>query len=214
MNGPFGDPLPHTPGLGVPLPAAPIPQELLRLHYVLESLSPAPRVLQLVAAGAGEGTSTIAGMLARVAAERQNRSVLLLQSGGPAAPGGCVAEAWRGALPLKQSAAVPARDGAYWRARLDPTPELAATGWSDVFAAVRREFDMTLLDCRAAQAAPDAVALARYCDGTILVVRAEAATCADVLALRQEIERVGGRLVGAVFNRERQHMPNWLRRWV
>ncbi len=211
--------------MGVPLPGRAIPEALVKLYYTIDALRPAGEnlVLQLVAAGAGQGTSTIAGMLARTAAAR-DQSVLLLDCGHrerpasfAAGPGpSSIAEAFRAGLPLPQAATAPAADGPYRLAALAPRPhtllDLPTTGWRAIFAALRGGFDMVLLDSPAAAVAPEAAALARYCDGTILVVQAEATTAQAVQDLRRDIERAGGRIVGAVLNRERSHLPGWLSR--
>jgi Mrp family chromosome partitioning ATPase len=50
---------------------------------------------------------------------------------------------------------------------------------------------------------PEATALARHCDGSVLVVAAGKTSQSEIGAARRQIERVGGQVVGLVLNRER-----------
>ncbi|MBV8651894.1 MAG: hypothetical protein JO255_10545 [Alphaproteobacteria bacterium] len=71
---------------------------------------------------------------------------------------------------------------------------------------------MVVLDCPATTEHPDSAALARHCDGTVLVVRAEGVRQAVIRASKLGIERMGGQILGVVLNRRRKYIPEWLYR--
>ncbi|MGE4049378.1 MAG: hypothetical protein AB7F35_31375, partial [Acetobacteraceae bacterium] len=60
--------------------------------------------------------------------------------------------------------------------------------------------------------APEAAAVSRYCDGSVLVVAAGRTTQSEIETAKTLIERLGGQTVGVVLNRERSVMPSWLNR--
>ena len=76
-------------------------------------------------------------------------------------------------------------------------------------------FDVILLDTPPALVVSDAVALAPYTDGVVVVADAAKTTRAAVLHLRHQFERVGGRVVGGILNNlDRKHAkryPNYYR---
>ena len=65
---------------------------------------------------------------------------------------------------------------------------------------LRERFDFVLLDTSPALVVADAVALAPYSDGVIVVVDASKTALAAVSQMRNQLERVGGRVVGGVLN--------------
>ena len=71
-----------------------------------------------------------------------------------------------------------------------------------LFDSLRRDHSLIILDC-ASRMGPEATALARYCDGSVLVVAAGKTSQSEIASARRQIERVGGQVVGLVLNRER-----------
>jgi Mrp family chromosome partitioning ATPase len=59
---------------------------------------------------------------------------------------------------------------------------------------------------------PEAAALSRYCDGSVLVVQAGRTRQAEIETAKTLIERLGGQTVGVVLNRERSVLPRWMSR--
>jgi len=195
--------------------------EFRQLFYAIEAAreEDRPAVLQFLAASAGEGTSTVARGFAEVAAAEYGGSVLLVDCVGawPTPLPGLV-EAWRDGRPLAGVITADRATVGLDRARLssgeNPLLDLGAGEARALFAALGERFRTVVLDCAPALACPETLALARAVDGTVLVVRAEAARRAAVLEARQRIERVGGHCIGAVMNRHRSYLPGWLDRML
>ncbi|WP_428374702.1 hypothetical protein [Lichenicoccus sp.] len=202
----------------------PDPQILLLLHAITSlNEQHRPFVLQVIAALQGEGTSRVASALADAAAREIGLPVLLLDCSAPAAS--------PAAEMVKSPSLIDAfRDSASSEAALRSLgPNLLLARLSNaasgvlgmspqdlqlMFDALRKRFAMVVLDCPAALSNPGAVGLARSCDGTALVVRAETTPRAAVMQARTLIDRLGGQVIGVVLNRHRSHLPSWLRRWL
>jgi succinoglycan biosynthesis transport protein ExoP len=69
-------------------------------------------------------------------------------------------------------------------------------------------FDFILLDCPPALVVADALALAPLADAVLVVADAKLGDRAAVSRLKEELEQVGGSLVGAVLNRSRRASTN------
>jgi capsular exopolysaccharide synthesis family protein len=65
-------------------------------------------------------------------------------------------------------------------------------------------FDFIILDCPPALVVADAMALAPLADAILVVADAKESDREQVSRLREEIEQVGGKIVGAVLNRSKQ----------
>jgi Mrp family chromosome partitioning ATPase len=65
-------------------------------------------------------------------------------------------------------------------------------------------FDFIVLDCPPALVVADALALAPLVDAVLVVADAKESDRDAVTRLRDEVEQVGGRIVGAVLNRSKQ----------
>ncbi|MBN8896864.1 MAG: hypothetical protein J0H35_01550 [Rhodospirillales bacterium] len=76
---------------------------------------------------------------------------------------------------------------------------------------LRSQHSVIVLDCDSAES-PESAALARHCDGSVLVVEAGRTRQAEIDNAKTLIERMGGQPVGVVLNREKAVMPRWLGR--
>jgi len=65
-------------------------------------------------------------------------------------------------------------------------------------------FDFIILDCPPALVVADAMALAPLTDAVLVVADAKESDREAVSRLREELEQVGGKVVGAVLNRSKQ----------
>jgi capsular exopolysaccharide synthesis family protein len=65
-------------------------------------------------------------------------------------------------------------------------------------------FDFIILDCPPALVVADALALAPLADAVLVVADAKESDRDEVSRLREEIEQVGGKIVGSVLNRSKQ----------
>lgn len=211
------------------------PDEEMREHFrgLLQRLpwpggadAPALALLGVTSCRGGEGVSTIAAQLAATAAASA-QPVLLVDANLarpsvhatfalPPAPG--LAEALlERARPgdLAQRTAVPGLSilaaGAA-AGRLARACEAASL--ADVVDSLREGFGLVVFDLPALGAASFAARLAGLLDGVVLVVEAERTRREVVLREKETLARVNARLLGAILNRRRQHIPAWLYRML
>jgi Mrp family chromosome partitioning ATPase len=78
--------------------------------------------------------------------------------------------------------------------------------------ALRKHADTVVIDSPAADRSDTAITLAPFVDATVLVVAAGSTDAREPLALRDELEAVGGRIAGVVVNRSTYSPPPFLRR--
>jgi protein-tyrosine kinase len=83
-----------------------------------------------------------------------------------------------------------------------------------VFAALRREFDVIVIDAGAASEGALGLALAKKADGVLLVVEADRTRVRVAANAKREIEANGGQVLGVVFNKRRYRMPRFIYRWL
>jgi capsular exopolysaccharide synthesis family protein len=197
-------------------------QEMLSLYKVIEATLPDTnnRVLQFIGSSPDEGTSTIVREFARIAAERIGHSVLLMD-----------ADRYQGTLSRFYSVAsqcswidVLQESGEMSRAIhrvsdselfVSPacnskvaTPELFnSPRFEGFWENLKMQFDLVLIDSPPLTVSPDALALASKVDGIVLVVEAEKTKWRTARHVKERIERVGGNILGIVFNKRRYYIP-------
>jgi Mrp family chromosome partitioning ATPase len=84
--------------------------------------------------------------------------------------------------------------------RTDGSLRCDTTDLARLFGALRERFQVVALDC-SGTSETEALACARYCDGSVIVIQAERTPSRAVEAIRARIERCGGQVIGAVLNR-------------
>jgi Mrp family chromosome partitioning ATPase len=87
-------------------------------------------------------------------------------------------------------------------------------GGPDYWTALRQHADMIIIDTPSASRSGAAMALAPYVDATIIVVAAETTAAGEAVALRDEIDSVGGAIAGVVMNRTAWSPPAVLKRFT
>jgi Mrp family chromosome partitioning ATPase len=198
----------------------------VQLYYAIEArrTSAMPLVVQFTSPTSETGASTVASGYARVAADDCAQPVLYVDCNGvrmksrgrganPELP--TLFDALRRGLPLAD-AIVPARDAKnlMW-ARLGPgeRPLLALGGdrLQSMLDMLRASHPVIVLDTPPTEA-PEAAAVSRYCDGSVLVVAAGRTRQWEIENAKALLERLGGQTVGVVLNRERSVLPRWLGR--
>jgi Mrp family chromosome partitioning ATPase len=195
----------------------------VQLYYAIEArrTSTMSLVVQFISPSTGAGASTVASGYARVAADDSAQPVLYIDCTGrreePAQPGDrpSLLEAMRRGRPLGE-AMVPAGDaGNLLWARLSPgqRPLLNVGGerLQTLLDMLRPQHGVIVLDCDSTNN-PESAALARYCDGSVLVVAAGRTRQAEIDNAKTLVERMGGQPVGVVLNREKSVLPRWLER--
>ena len=80
------------------------------------------------------------------------------------------------------------------------------------WTALRAHADTVIIDTPSADRSDMAIVLAPYVDVTIIVVGAETTAASEAVALRDEIDAVGGSIAGIVMNRMQWQPPAILRR--
>jgi Mrp family chromosome partitioning ATPase len=196
----------------------------VQLYYAIEArrTSAMPLVVQFTSPTANTGATTVASGYARVAADDCAQPVLFIDcnatppSRRPAKPEGPVptlADVLRRGLPLSD-AIRPAHDAKnlLW-ARLAPgdRPLLALGGerLQSLLDMLRANYPVIVLDTPPTDV-PEAAAVSRYCDGSVLVVEAGRTRQWEIENAKALLERLGGQPVGAVLNRERTLLPRWM----
>lgn len=196
---------------------------ILKLYYTVDALKAqrSSLAVQFIAATQGEGTTTIATGFATVAANESKQNVLLINCTPSSAAGASrvsLCAAFKQGLPLDQSMvdskAFPNLHFAQLSDTANPLIEIGSEAFNDLITALRKDFATVVLDCPAAAVSPDSTAISRYCDGTILVIRAEYVRPAVVRSVQDNIGLVGGQIVGVAFNRRRMYIPEWMYQWL
>ena len=184
--------------------------------------------VMVVSAGVGEGKSTTAANLAVVLAET-GKDVLLVSADlrrprvhqffGLPNKSGLANLLADGAAPNRRAA-----PGAYPRQMASELWSVSPNLWvilsgplpphpsalmdSDAMRQFLKEqrdmFDFIVLDCPPALVVADAMALAPLADAVLVVADAKESDREDISRLKEELEQVGGRIVGAVLNRSKQ----------
>jgi Mrp family chromosome partitioning ATPase len=181
-------------------------------------------IVQLIAPGAGAGTSSFARDLALIAARMPGLRVLLLDLDPPGTGQSAALRAGFGAA-IAATRSLPAAPPemvfhqlVISRLPRDITvsdmrrPLSGPFAWAELFTALRKDFDLVLIDSPSFERSYDGIVLAADVDTTLLVVEAERTRAAAVRTLRDRIQDMGGHVAGAVLNKRRRHVPDFLYR--
>ena len=207
-------------------------EEMVALYQSINSLrsdtdNQKNKVIQFMSPLEGEGTSTIAGELARVAALKYSKSILLLdadlrkldqqpffnitlehsleetiRAGDPIDE--ALYQIENSSLFLGQIF----KDSGSVRQFIDPS------GLDDLLGNLRKRFDFIFID-----SAPDSVfsiglATSNSLTGVVLVLDAEK-TCLDMAKnLTDKINKNGGKILGVVVNKERNYVPEFINKRI
>lgn len=201
--------------------------EMLVLYRSLENVlhGLGQKVILFLGAKGGEGTSTVVSTLARIAAERLNRKVAILDADtlNPAQHrlfGVSPTVGWddvlRGTVPAEK-VFYPTTDDRLWvvpvsAARAGTVQVVDVSGIESLFMALRERVDLILIDCAPATAISDTITLSGKADGVVLVVEAESTRWPVTEAIHQQITNAGGQVIGIVFNKRRYYIPEFLYR--
>jgi capsular exopolysaccharide synthesis family protein len=182
-----------------------------------------PRVLGLVSARAGEGTSTIAALFGSILVRRRGGRVVIVEANyrapsfdrilGITANGG-FAELVRGEQPLAAVAQATAVPNLYAisAGKLNGVPSglFDAPGLPGALAQLREQFDFVVFDLPPINLYGEGLILGPRLDACILVIEADATRVPEVERARRTLERAGVRFVGSVLNRQRNYIPSVL----
>ena len=85
----------------------------------------------------------------------------------------------------------------------NPTEILGKHYFTDLLAYGREQYDYVLIDCAPITAAIDAVLVAHYCDGAVMVIEQGAVSSRAIADAKRQLENSGVRILGAVLNKVR-----------
>lgn len=188
----------------------------VQLYYAVEArrTSPgAPMVVQFVSPSPGAGVSTVASGYARVAAAGRPSPVLFVDASCRSGKSALVRsdtppliEAFERGIGLGK-AILQARnaDNLMWARLCDHPDELLTLGGErlqDLITLLGTKHQLSIFDSSSIDR-PEAAALSRYCDGSLLVLEAGVTSHLQMDAACRKIRQLGGLPIGIVLNRER-----------
>ncbi len=223
-----GNPASVTIDLSLKLP----PIELIKLvQTIRHSVPQACPVVQFVSAYHGEGTNLIAFETALTAATQLGLRVLFIDTIGDSKTG----SRWRRKterqkltagveLPLGallQSSGLLSRTQVFvagtnlvYTTLRGPGFEgstLAILGsFAKLLESFRTTYDLIVIPSAAVNTDALCLALAKVVDGSVLVIEAERTRSPVVRQAQHMIETHGGKILGAILNKRRFHIPHWL----
>jgi Mrp family chromosome partitioning ATPase len=202
--------------------------EMLRLYKVVETLLPhnGCRIIQFISAREGEGTSTISREFAKVGADLIGHSVLLVdadrlnqsQDRFFGLPGGMDwVEALKSGKNIEECFQRAGQSKLFVSGCSNSsvsTPEIFNSAFEMMCEKLRVSFELVLIDSAPLAVSPDGLAIASKVDGVVLVVEAERSRWQTTKRLRDNIERVGGNILGVVLNKRRFYIPQSIYRFL
>ena len=85
----------------------------------------------------------------------------------------------------------------------NPTEILGKHYFTDLLTYGRENYDYVLIDCAPITAAIDAVLVAHYCDGAVMVIEQGGVSSRAIADAKRQLENSGVRILGAVLNKVR-----------
>ena len=83
----------------------------------------------------------------------------------------------------------------------NPAELLGSASARDVFAILREQFDLVLIDSPPVLPVTDAAILSRYADATLMLAAADQTRCGDLHRAVEKLDQVGARILGLVLNK-------------
>ena len=214
-----------TPGSNGGPPVDPIEEGYQRIAQGIQGQSGWQRKGAVLVASAvhGEGASTVAREIAALLCRDGSAQAVLVDANlrNPSQhlafrlerTGGLAEVASRGLPPegaVRQGPGSPLPVVTAGRPAGNPTSILGLPPVKAAIEQFRQRFDWVILDGPPITVYSDAALLAPLVDGVVLVVEAERTRWEVVSQARRTIEESGGRILGAVLNRQRYHIPQTL----
>jgi Mrp family chromosome partitioning ATPase len=175
------------------------------------------RLVQFVAAGPGEGTSSVSWAYARASAEMFGHKVLHLSaciapnaSTSPASP----SDAADG-RPMSQQLIDEIEDfgtGVFHGilALNERNGERSSITEKGFVQRVPDGFDEVVIDCPAASVSQMGRAVASFADAVVIVVEAEKTRAPVAQKLLEDLSSMGANVLGTVLNKRRFYVPRWI----
>ncbi len=213
---PLGDEDAVRAPLWRPLPGRMSADDVNILHRLLRSVvGEGGGVVQWLAADSGEGVSSMALDMALLRAQRSRGKVLLVDV-EPAEPGGLAGRMRHLGARLEM---VSKADHIFRinESNLYVTGPMCGPGhslpeerWAGFFGNARRDYALTVVDSPALRRSAAGVLIAPLADLNLIVVEAEITRAQVVANLVRRVDNAGGYVSGAVLNKRRFHIPQFL----
>ena len=177
-------------------------------------------ILHVTAARHGEGTTTVARELAAAAAQAPWFRVALVDAQRDAGPPGSpplppLLDAFEQThLPALRQGRVGGAAVSLARLATSGHPAPKVDSVRGLFAWLRSEFTLVVLDCPPVLPCRDIALLAKVADGALLVVQSERTPLADCRQARDVLVQVGASVLGVVLNQRRNRVPGALGRML
>ena len=209
---------PEAPnGVGTPTLVAKL-RNLYR-SITKEFAGPDGKIVQLIAARQGTGTTRISRALASMCVNELGKRALIIDADVTAPHfshfGIEPNKTWADTLQRQESAVNAfykvSQNGVHIMQAFDETQTSSAILEAREFAShvfeLRRSFDLILIDSAAAEDSSDGIDLSTIVDGTLLVIGAEKTRWQVAQDIKDRIEERGGNLLGVLLNEIRFHIP-------
>lgn len=203
-----------------------IDEEMVGLYHTIESLLQDKEkiALQFIGSHKGEGTTTLTNEFARIAADTFKKSVLLIDYSAARTLSSSITEGGSDLLKAILTNQISfdqllSRHGNknYAICPVSNLGESLQLIFSSPLAVqliekFKSQFDFILIDSPPATTSSDGVACARRVDGIIIVVEAEATRWPVIENVKTRFEKVGGNILGVIFNKKRYYIPDFIYR--
>jgi capsular exopolysaccharide synthesis family protein len=200
-------------------------EEMLHVYHSIESLLPnrKKKVLQFIAAGEGEGTSTITREFARIAMVALGQRVLLLDADrhNPTqhffcnvSPDYCLDDIVQ-AQENPEKALYQVNGSNLFVSLISRNSNASpnvfdSSNFDLLWGALKERFDLILVDSPPATISSDSFSIFKKADGVVIVVEADKTRWPVVQSVKERIVQHGGRVLGVVLNKRRYYIPEFI----
>jgi len=201
--------------------------DMFSLYQNIEYLLPdtPEKTILFMGLQGGEGVSTIVRNFARLATARLDKSVLIMDAAHHNPSQHLFfdiksEDGWKDIMGKGESVDKACHQSGNTKLYLSPiSPQNALaphiydhSSAAGFLEGLKHKYDFILIDASPAITSPDSIAISRYTDGVVLVVEAERTRRQVVENVKNKIARNGGNIIGAVFNKRRYYIPEFVYR--
>lgn len=198
---------------------------MIGLYQNIESLLPnsPKKIVQFIGSREGEGASTLACEFGRLTAGKLHKSVLILDADRTNPKqhlffGITPRYGWDDMLrgeTVVDKVLYQVNQSTLYLSPVSPKAfitnhALDTVKIGDFLKTLIELFDLVIVDTPPATSSPDGIAISRNVSGVVLVVEAEKTRWPVAENAKDTIEKNGGKILGAVFNKRRCHMPDFV----
>ncbi|MES2352832.1 MAG: CpsD/CapB family tyrosine-protein kinase [Pseudomonadota bacterium] len=207
---------------------APEDYEKLRAHFYTRYPGDAMKVILFIGVSSGSGISTAAANFAATVAQDADSKVLLIDANFRSGKHQSDDDAWNETGEPTSLSKLLAEPSPVWPApgpsnlyvlprgvsSTMPLSLFQSENYDRLLDRVRQHFRYVIVDGPALQGHPEALVLSRKADGVILVIESEATRKRTALWAKEQIEAAGGAVLGAVLNKRKYYIPDWLYKYI